>query len=199
MSLKYAHDKISVDEYLRGEVLAESKHEYIDGEVYAMAGASENHNLLSGNLFSELKNQLKGKPCKIFVSDMKVKVEESFFYPDVMLVCQEDNANDYYKTSPIIIVEVLSDTTRRFDKTHKLSAYQQIPSLEEYVLIEQNFSEIQVFSRKNHWQSSYYFLGDSITFTSLNVTVTVEDIYYQVNNDDVTAFLQNQAQQQLAN
>jgi len=198
MSLKYAHDKISVDEYLRDEMLAEYKHEFVDGEVYVMAGASENHNLLSGNLFSELKNQLKGKPCKIFVSDMKVKVEESFFYPDVMVVCQEDNANDYYKTAPIIIVEVLSNSTRRFDKTHRLSAYQQIASLEEYVLIEQNFSEIQVFSRQNHWQSSYYYLGDSITFASLNVTVSVEDIYYQVNNDDVTAFLQNQAQQ-LAN
>lgn len=198
MSLKYAHDKISVDEYLRGEVLAECKHEYIDGKVYAMAGASENHNLLSLNLATELKNQLKGKPCKTFMSDMKVEVEENFFYPDIMVVCQEDTANDYYKTSPIIIVEVLSDTTRRFDKTHKLSAYQQIPSLEEYVLIEQNFSEIQVFSRQNHWQSSYYFLGDSITFDSLNVTVSVEDIYYQVTNNDVTAFLQNQAQQ-LAN
>jgi len=199
MNLKYTHDKISVDEYLRGEVLAESKHEYIDGEVYAMAGASENHNLLSGNLFSELKSQLKGKPCKTFMSDMKVKVENNFFYPDVMVVCQEDNANDYYKTSPLIIVEVLSDTTRRFDKTHKLSNYKQIASLEEYVLIEQNFSEIEVFSRQNHWQSSYYYLGDTITFASLNVKVSVEDIYYQVNNDDVTAFLQNQAQQQLAN
>jgi len=198
MSLKYAHDKISVDEYLRGEMLAEYKHEFVDGEVYVMAGASENHNLLTGNFATEIKNQLKGKPCKIFVSDMKVKVEESFFYPDVMVVCQEDNANDYYKTAPIIIVEVLSNSTRRFDKTHKLSAYQQIASLEEYVLIEQNFSEIQVFSRQNHWQSSYYYLGDSITFASLNVTVSVEDIYYQVNNDDVTAFLQNQAQQ-LAN
>lgn len=198
MNLKYTHDKISVDEYLRGEVLAESKHEYIDGEVFAMAGASENRNLLTGNFATEIKNQLKGKPYKTFMSDMKVKVEESFFYPDVMVVCQEDNANDYYKTSPIIIVEVLSNATRRFDKTHKLSAYQQIASLEEYVLIEQNFSEIQVFNRKNHWQSSYYYLGDSITFASLNVTVSLEDIYYQVNNDDVTAFLQNQAQQ-LAN
>ncbi|MDP3334236.1 MAG: Uma2 family endonuclease [Methylococcaceae bacterium] len=198
MSLKYAHDKISVEEYLRGELLAESKHEYIDGDVFAMAGANENHNLLSGNFATELKNQLTGKPYKTFMSDMKVKVEESFFYPDVMVVCQEDNANDYYKTAPVIIVEVLSDATRRFDKTHKLSAYQQIPTLEEYVLIEQSFSEIQVFSRQNHWQSSYYYLGDSITFASLNVNVTVEDIYYQVNNADVTAFLQNQAQQ-LAN
>ncbi|MEQ1620265.1 MAG: Uma2 family endonuclease [Methylococcales bacterium] len=198
MSLKYAHDKISVEDYLHGEVLAEYKHEYIDGEVFAMAGASENHNLLSGNLFSEFKIQLKTKPCKTFMSDMKVNVEGSFFYPDVMVVCQEDNANDYYKTSPLIIVEVLSDSTRRFDKTHKLSAYQQIPSLEEYVLIEQNFCEIQVFRRQNHWQSAYYYLGDTITFASLNVTVSVEDIYYQVNNDDVTNFLQNQAQQ-LAN
>ncbi len=192
MALNYAADKISEEEYLQDELLAEFKHEYIDGEVYAMAGTSENHNLLSLNIATELKNHLKGKPCKVFIADLKVKAERCFFYPDVMVVCQTDNENAYYKTSPVIIVEVLSKSTRRFDQMTKRLRYQNIPSLEEYVLIEQDKGEIQVFARKDAWQPCYYYLGDEVALYSLNVTVRVEDIYYQVDNEDVLAFLQSQ-------
>jgi Uma2 family endonuclease len=125
---------------------------------------------------------------------MKVKVANDFFYPDVMVVCQQDNDFDYYKQSPVIIVEVLSKSTRKFDKTAKRLKYQSIPTLEEYVLIEQTIGEIEVFRRKEYWQSSYYYLGDAITFESLAITVLVEDIYYQVNNEDVLAFLQEKTQ-----
>jgi Uma2 family endonuclease len=194
MSLKHATNKITEAEYLQGELVAEFKHEFIDGEAYAMAGASEYHNLLAGNIFSELKNQLKGTPCRTFIADMKVKAANDFFYPDVMVVCQQDNEFEYYQQSPVIIVEVLSKSTRRFDKTAKRLKYQNIPTLEEYVLIEQTIGEIEVFRKKDHWQSSYYYLGDAITFESLGVTVLVEDIYYQVNNDDVLAFLQEKNQ-----
>jgi Uma2 family endonuclease len=198
MSLKYANNRITEEEYLQGELLAEFKHEFIGGEVYAMAGASEAHNLLSLNMASELRNKLKGTPYRIFIADMKVKVANNFFYPDVMVVCQpgtdETKQSDYYKQSPVIIVEVLSKSTRKFDKTAKRLKYQNIPTLEEYVLIEQTIGEIEVFRKKDHWQSSYYYLGDAITFDSLGVTVLVEDIYYQVNNDDVLAFLQEKNQ-----
>lgn len=190
MSLKYANNLITEQEYLQGELVAEFKHEFIDGEVYAMAEASEAHNLLSINILSELRTQLKGKPCRVFMADMKAKVANDFFYPDVMVVCQQDNESEYYKQSPVIVVEVLSKSTRKFDQVLKRLKYQKIPTLEEYVLIEQTIGEIQVFRRKQHWQSSYYYLGDMITFDSLGVTVLVEDIYYQVNNDDVLAFLQ---------
>jgi Uma2 family endonuclease len=125
---------------------------------------------------------------------MKVKVANDFFYPDVMVICQQDNDFDYYKQSPVIIVEVLSKSTRRFDQTTKRLKYQQIPTLEEYVLIEQTIGEIEVFKKKEHWQSCYYYLGDTITFDSLGVSVLVEDIYYQVNNEDVLAFLQEKNQ-----
>ncbi|WP_394753241.1 Uma2 family endonuclease [Crenothrix sp.] len=184
---------ISEQDYLQGELLAATKHELINGQVCAMAGASENHNLLSANMLTELKNQLKGTPCRTFIADMKVKVGHDFYYPDVMVVCQQDNVHNYYKNAPVIIVEVLSKSTRRFDKTNKRLQYQQIPSLEEYVLIEQDSAEIEVFSRQNHWQSAYYYLGDEITFTSLGVTVRVEDIYYQVNNEDVLEFLRGRS------
>lgn len=214
MNLKHATNKITEAEYLQGELVAAFKHEFIDGEVYAMAGASEYHNLLAGNIFAELKNQLKGTPCRTFIADMKVKVADDFFYPDVMVVCQQNIAMDgayatsqsgtgtanefeYYQQAPVIIVEVLSKSTRRFDKTAKRLKYKNIPTLEEYVLIEQTIGEIEVFRKKDHWQSSYYYLGDAITFESLGVTVLVEDIYAQVNNDDVLAFLQEKNQAML--
>ena len=193
MSLNPAYQPISEDDYLQGELLAETKHEYIDGQVHAMAGGSENHNLLSVNIATELKTRLKGTPCRIFIADMKVKVGANFFYPDVMVVCQEDNDSEYYKTAPVIIIEVLSKSTRRFDQTDKRLRCQRIPSLEEYVLIEQDKGEIQVFSKKDQWQSFYYYLGDNITFSSLGVTVGVEDIYYQVNNEDVLDFLREKS------
>ncbi|MGZ8172916.1 MULTISPECIES: Uma2 family endonuclease [Methylobacter] len=194
MSLNYANNKITEEQYLQGELVAEFKHEFIDGEAYAMAGASETHNLLSLNMASELRNQLKGTPCRTFIADMKVKVANDFFYPDVMVVCQRDNDFDYYKQSPVIIVEILSKSTRKFDKNAKRLKYQNISTLEEYVLIDQTIAEIEVFKKKEHWQSFYYYLGDAITFESLGVTVLVEDIYYQVNNDDVLAFLQEKNQ-----
>ncbi|MDO9423237.1 MAG: Uma2 family endonuclease [Methylobacter sp.] len=193
MSLNPTHKQISEAAYLQGELLAATKHEYIDGDVYAMAGASENHNLLSLNMASELRAQLKGTPCRAFMADMKVKVGANFFYPDVMVVCQKDDANEYYKNAPVIIVEILSKSTRHFDQTDKRLRCQQIPTLEEYVLIEQDKGEIQVFSKKHHWQSFYYYLGGEITFSSLGVTVQVEDIYYQVNNEDVIEFLQEKS------
>ncbi len=193
MSLNPAYQPISEQDYLQGELLAETKHEYIDGQVHAMAGGSENHNLLSVNIATELKTRLKGTPCRTFIADMKVKVGANFFYPDVMVVCQEDNQSEYYKTAPVIIVEVLSKSTRRFDQTDKRLRCQRIPSLEEYVLIEQDKGEIQVFSKKDQWQSFYYYLGDDITFSSLGITVRVEDIYYQVNNEDVLDFLREKS------
>lgn len=193
MGLAQAHRRISAEDYLQHELAADSKHQLIDGEIYAMAGASENHNLLAGNIFAELRNQLRGKPCRTFMADMKVKVGEDFYYPDVMVVCEPDNADDYYKTAPVIIVEVLSKTTRRFDQSLKRLRCQTLPTLQEYVLIEQDKGEIEVFSRKEHWQARYYYLGDDITFASLGVTVSVEAIYEQVNNEDVLAFLQQKA------
>lgn len=189
MQLNYAQSFVSEDDYLQGELIADTKHEYLDGDVYAMAGASENHNLLALNIASELRNKLKGTPCRTFMAEMKVKAEDAFFYPDVMVVCERDDASEYYKNSPVIVVEVLSKGTRKFDQTLKRKRYQALPSLEEYVLIEQDKGEIEIFRRRDGWQASYHYLGDEIHFYSIDVTVAVEDIYYQVDNEDVMAFL----------
>ena len=173
MALQQALTHLSAEDYLRRELSTEIKHQLIDGEIYAMGGASENHNLLAGNIFNEFKNRLKGRSCRTFMADMKLRVAEDFFYPDVMVVCQEDNEHAYYKTSPTVIVEVLSKTTRKFDQSQKRLRCQSLPTLEEYLLVEQDKGEIQVFSRKDGWQSIYYYLGDEIVFACLDIAVPV--------------------------
>ena len=187
--------KISEPEYLKGELISDIKHEYVDGEVYAMAGASKKHNRISGNIFLKIENSLRqnNSPCITYTSDMKVKVvniSKSFFYPDIVVVC-ENNDDDYYQNSPVIIVEVLSKSTGKYDKSNKRLSYFNIPTLKEYVLIEQDSCEIVVFEKVKGWQSSYYFLGDEITFKSIDITVSVEDIYYQIESEELDAYFED--------
>ncbi len=193
MAVNTAESYLSEADYLAGEQNGEIRHELIDGQAYAMTGASDYHNKLSGNLFGELRNALRrsNSPCSIYINDMKVKVKQNFYYPDVMVVCNpNDKANNYYKTQPSIIVEVLSLSTRRFDKTHKRVEYQTLDTLQEYVLVDQELAEIEVFTRQSGWQAEYFYPGDTIYFQSIDVAVAVEDIYYQVDNEDMLAFLQ---------
>lgn len=193
MALNTAESYLSEADYLAGEQDGEIRHELIDGQAYAMTGASDYHNKLSGNFMFELMKSLraKGAPCTVYVNDMKVKVKQNFYYPDVMVVCNpNDKVNNYYKTQATVIVEVLSPSTRRFDKTHKLQMYQTLESLQAYVLVDHERAEIEVFNRQSGWQAEYFYPGDTINFQALDVAVTVEDIYYQVDNDDMQAFLQ---------
>ncbi|MDP2180441.1 Uma2 family endonuclease [Methylicorpusculum sp.] len=184
---------ISEQEYLDGEKLSEIKHEYIDGDVYAMAGASKNHERIAGNVFGELRSFLKGKPCEPFASDVKIKAGSRFFYPDVMVVCDDATPNEYYTESPVIIVEVVSKSTRRIDETVKRTTYQTIPSLKELVLIEQDFVDVEVCRKSEGWISNHYFMGDEVTFESLGLTLAVEEIYTRVDNEDVRTFLEERA------
>ncbi len=196
MALKQASHNISEADYLAGEIISDVKHELIDGEVYAMAGASRNHQRLVGNFFTALSQHLIVHPCEPFASEIKVKVDHCFFYPDVLVVCDDDNGNEYYTDKPTIIVEVLSKATRRTDKTIKLHAYKALPSLQEYVLIEQDHVEIVVYRRAANWNSEHYFLGDSLTLESIGLSVSVADLYQRVNNEDMQEYLQ-QLQQAL--
>ena len=184
-------DLISVEEYLAGELSSDIKHELIDGTVYAMAGASANHERISGNIYRKLGNHLENKPCEPFGSDMKLRINVNFFYPDVMVDCHFDNSEPYFTETPLIIVEVLSRSTRKKDTTLKFISYINIPSLQEYVLIEQDFVDVQVFRRSENWLARHYFLGDEVTFESIALTLPVEDIYHRVQNDDMLEFLAN--------
>jgi len=191
-------NKLSEKEYLDGEKISDIKYEYINGDIFAMAGAGRKHNQISGNTSREFGNQLKAQfsPCTTFSSDMKVKISNNtthFYYPDVMVSCddnEDEKKDEHFVASPKIIVEVLSKSTRKFDSTIKMVNYFTIPSLEEYVLVEQDICEIQVFRKKEGWKSSFYFLGDEISFSSINVSLSVEDIYYQIKNEDMVEFLE---------
>ncbi|PPD35131.1 MAG: hypothetical protein CTY19_03255 [Methylomonas sp.] len=185
------HD-ISEEDYLRGELHSDVKHELIDGEVYAMAGVSKNHERIAGNFFVRLHTHLQNSPCEPFSTDMKVKVGRNFFYPDAMVVCNDQTDNEYYTESPSILVEVLSKSTRRTDETIKRMAYQSIPTLQEFILIEQDFVDVEVCRRIEGWLSKHYFLGDQFSLESIGINLSVEEIYYRVKNDDVMAYLHEQ-------
>jgi Uma2 family endonuclease len=181
--------QISEQEYLDGELLSEVKHEFIDGSVYAMAGASADHGRIAGNLFAAFLRHLQERksPCEPFLADMKVKTGKKFFYPDVLISCEQEE-NDYYRNAPLLIVEVVSQSTRKKDNTLKRLSYQNIPSMEEYVLIEQNFVDVEMCRRSNHWRPEHYYLGDKVHFTSIDLTLPVEDIYARVMNEDMRAY-----------
>jgi len=190
----YQSDYMSEQDYLEREKISETKHEYFDGEIFAMAGASRSHQRIISNLVIDIGTHLKNTPCEVFSSDMKVRADKGkkYFYPDVIVSCTKGDGNSHFEESPRIIVEVLSSSTRKFDQTSKRLVYQNITTLEEYVLIEQDRVEIQVFRRADNWQSSYYYIDDDITFTSIGLTLPVLEIYQRVENDDMRAFNQTQ-------
>ncbi|SMG64291.1 protein containing DUF820 [methanotrophic bacterial endosymbiont of Bathymodiolus sp.] len=190
MSSVIQNTSISVEQYLKDEINRKEKHELIDGQIYAMAGANANHERISSNISRKFGNHLEASPCEPFGSDMKVKAGSKFFYPDVIVDCQFDETQAYYTETPIIIVEVLSKSTRKMDKTTKRFSYINIPSLQEYVLIEQDIVDIEVIRRSEGWQSRHYFLGDTVHFASIDLTLSVEEIYHRVNNEEMREFIQ---------
>lgn len=181
---------ISEEEYLERELRSEIKHEYVDGYIHAMAGASKNHQRITGNIGREFGNHLRNQSCEPFASDLKVKVGTRFFYPDVMVVCDDPGGHDDYAQNPVIIVEVLSRSTRRMDETTKRLSYQSIASLKEYVLIEQDIVDVEVCRRNEGWVSNHFFMGDEVAFQSIGLILPVEAIYARVVNPDVRLFLE---------
>jgi Uma2 family endonuclease len=193
MSAVLKDNRISVEEYLADELISETKHEYEDGCVYAMAGAKLNHERIAGNVFGEIRQHLKNTPCEAVSKDFKVNINFSkFYYPDVMVMCEATKGDDVYTETPILIVEVLSKSTHRRDKTVKRAAYQSLPSLQEYVLIEQDIAEVIVFRRDENWFPQSYFLGETVHFKSVDFHLLVEEVYLRVDNEDVKEFLQQQ-------
>lgn len=156
------------------------KYEYVNGQIYAMAGASRNHNRISRNLTTALDVHLRNTPCEVFQGDMKVSIqsvnEQRFYYPDVHVTCESEK-NRYFNTSPCLIIEVLSESTARVDRYEKLIAYKLISTLQEYVLCSQEMPLIEVYRKHNQWQSEYFVTGQSITLESVGLTLKVEDIY----------------------
>lgn len=178
---------VSEADYLAGELIADFKNEYLNGHIYAMAEENANHNLLTGNILTALYLHLKGEPLQTYALRMKIKVGDNYFYPDIFV--DRSNVDGYFTETPTLIVEVLSKSTRRMDETTKRLLYLQIPTLLEYILVEQDIVRIEVARRSEGWQPMRYFLGDEIVFESVGLTLQVEDIYERVNNEDMREWL----------
>ncbi len=178
---------LSVEDYLQGELYSDIRHEYIGGQIYARVGASDAHNLITGNLFARLHQHLAGGPCRVFMSDMKLRqtiAEETiFYYPDIMVCCESTDRARYSREQPKIIVEVLSETTARIDRREKLLAYQRIPSLQEYLLVEQVCKEATVFRRAGEWKPVRLHTGDELQLRSLDFAMTLDALYAGVAMD----------------
>ena len=168
--------------YLDWEAEQPEKHEYLDGEVFAMAGASEVHVTLALNLAMALRNHLRGGPCSVFISDMKLRVEadNAFFYPDVFVTCAEtDRAHSHYKAAPSLVVEVLSPTTSAYDRGAKFAAYRKLPSLREYALVDTERLSVDLFRRNEggHWVLYPSEAGDAVEFAGVGLSVPMERLY----------------------
>jgi Uma2 family endonuclease len=148
---------LSVEDYLQDERFSEVRHEYIGGCVYAMAGASDDHNRVAGNIFGELREQLRGRRCEPFMTDMKVKLpgSQAFYYPDVLVACDPADNAKYFRERPAVIFEVLSPETERTDQREKRFAYALIPSVKVYVLVSQEEPKLTVLrrSRSGPWST----------------------------------------------
>lgn len=174
---------ITPDEYLEGERLSEIRHEYVSGHVYAMAGASDDHNRIAGNIFGELRERLRGKRCEPFINDVKAKLPpvfaDVFYYPDVMVVCDPSDNARYYRERPTVIFEVLSPETKRTDQREKAIAYYAIPSLTAYVIVEQDRMVLTVQRRTESGWKSEVVEGRSaiLSLPGLDVEIPLERIY----------------------
>lgn len=187
MSLQ-AKTLITPEEYLSLERHAEHKSEYVAGEIFALAGASERHNLIVGNVFAGLHAQLRQRPCKVYASDMRVKVQATdlYTYPDVVALCHEARFDDDQQDTllnPMLIVEVLSESTEGYDRGKKFAHYRKLESLQEYVLIAQDTYHIEHYIRQpdNQWLlSESDTVQDTIHLPSIDCHLAVADVYDKV-------------------
>ncbi len=181
---EYANQKISIEEYLAFERDAQQKHEYYKGEVFAMSGAGLRHNIIFSNLFIASGNLLKGKPCFPFGSDMRLHIPENtlFTYPDISIYCRElnDDLEDDNAINPTVLIEILSPSTRDYDRGGKFKLYREIPTLKEYVLVDTDSILVEVFriNQSGHWELEEYKSKDTVLpFTSLSISIALKDIY----------------------
>lgn len=176
----------SPEEYLALERAAEYKSQYYAGEIFAMAGGSPRHNLISTNVIGELRALLKGRPCKVYPSDQRLKIPAtgSYTYPDVSVVCGEAQFDDEdLLLNPILLVEILSESTEAHDRGKKFEHYMRIPSFREYLLIAQDRCRIEHYVKQDGGMWSFSVVSDlqgSIELPTLNCQLSVAEVYYQI-------------------
>lgn len=174
----------------------EIRYEMIDGLIYAMSGGLLNHSRIIGNLNRIIGQHLLNNPCEVFAENVKVKMQRNiarsdYVYPDLVVDCTPEQADNNMLTTPVLIVEVLSNSTRHKDENAKFQAYIQVPSVQEYVIIEQDVAKVEIQRRRTGWQVEKFLLGDDIRFDSIGLTVAVADIYHKVDNGEMKHWLEN--------
>ncbi|MDQ6890029.1 MAG: Uma2 family endonuclease [Bacteroidota bacterium] len=181
----YQKKSYSIEEYLEMENAATEKHEYYKGEIFAMSGAGTRHNIISINIIASLHNSLKGKSCQPYGSDMRIHIPENtlFTYPDISIICGDimtPKEDKNTATNPTVIIEILSPSTRDYDRGGKFMLYRAIPTLKEYILIEAELIHIEHFAinKEGLWQlKEYSRLEDQLIFESLDVKLLLNDVY----------------------
>ena len=182
---------MTVEEYFEWEETQEEKYEYWDGEVvlwnggaFGMAGTTRSHNLIALNFCAGLRDRLRDSACQVFMSDLRVRVEprRKYFYPDVVVSCDDREDEDLYLNYPCLIIEVLSPSTEAIDRGIKFAKYRAILSLKEYVLVQVSQPGVEVYQRsdRGQWIYSAYGMDDRFLLESVGVEVAVSDLYHQV-------------------
>jgi Uma2 family endonuclease len=181
---EYANKQVSIEEYLAFERSSQEKHEYYKGEVFAISGAGRRHNIIFTNLLTSLGNLLKGKSCFPFGSDMRLHIPQNtlFTYPDISIYCGDlGNLDEDNATNPTVIIEILSPSTRDYDRGGKFKLYREIPTLQEYILVDTDAILVEVFriNQTNHWELEEYKSAEQLLqFTSLSIAIALNDIYH---------------------
>jgi Uma2 family endonuclease len=188
MSLAPKHH-LSFDDWLEGERASlEGRSEYVGGEVFAMTGASVEHNAIVANIVRELGTQMKGRPCQVYANDLKVRISsaDAGKYPDLIALCGEHQFQDGRRDvllNPSLIVEVLSDSTEAYDRGDKFAIYRRIPSLREYLLVSQHRVQVELYSRSadGRWiLTDFSALTDSVPLASVDCSLSLAEVYDKV-------------------
>jgi Uma2 family endonuclease len=186
MTISKSHAYFTPEEYLEIERISPIKHEYLQGQIVAMAGASKAHVIITGNLSALLVNHLRGTGCISYATDMKVRLPELnfFYYADLAVTCDERdrNSDEDFILHPKLIVEVLSASTEAFDRGDKFADYRTIAELEEYILIHQKQILVERFQRQsdNLWMPQVYRTGDRVEFASIGFFCAIEALYENI-------------------
>lgn len=181
----YNKKKLSTEEYLEFEKKSLEKHEYFRGEVFAMAGASPRHNVIFSNLFGDLAYRLKGKPCRPYGSDLRIHIPENtlYTYPDISIICGEiipSKTDADTAIQPTVLIEILSPSTRDYDKGGKFTLYRDIPTLQEFIVIDSESISIEAFriNEKGHWELEHYrSINDTLNIPIVHVSFPLHEIY----------------------
>lgn len=186
LSARFLH--LSPEEYLEQEAKSSVRHELVGGQMFAMAGASDAHNVIALNVATILRTHLRGSECRAYISDMKARIEKTddFYYPDVMATCEKFSAKSLYKSQPFLIFEILSPSTASIDRREKLAAYRHIEGLREYVVIYQDKKRAELHRKEaaGHWQTAIFSEQDALHLESPPngpLAITMDEIYEDVD------------------